>query len=147
MSWLQHQMCDRCGYMSWWYEWNVYSMSMPILFFMYLTLSGFPIGKLFVICFHPCLFNLIQGCHVPSGTYSYIFFVVLASCYNPLLGCTRSWGRCWVANQLSHHLELSCCVVHGEVNGLDIGRPGQRFVLLRHTQVAEGTIAHLCKQE
>ena len=47
---------------------------------------------------------------------------------------TRSQGRCWAANRLSHHPELSGRAIHGEVDGLDMGRHhGQRFDLLCHT--------------
>ena len=38
------------------------------------------------------------------------------------------------ANRLSHHPELPGRPIHGEVDGLDIGRQhGQRFGLLHHT--------------
>jgi len=61
-------------------------------------------------------------------------FFFWASCCYPLLGRSRSRGRCWAANQLSHQSELSDRVVHGEVNGLDIrGQHGRRSVPLRHT--------------
>jgi len=63
------------------------------------------------------------------------FIIVLwASSFSPLLGRTRSWGRCWAANRLSHHPELSGRAIHEEVDGLDIGRQqGQWFGLLCHT--------------
>ena len=50
-----------------------------------------------------------------------------------MLGCTRSWGRCWAA-RLFHRSETSGRAVHEEVDGLNIGgQHGRRFVLLRHT--------------
>ena len=52
----------------------------------------------------------------------------------PMLGRTRSRGRCWAAIWLSHRPEPSGRAVH-EVDGLDIeGQHGRRFVLLRHTR-------------
>jgi len=41
------------------------------------------------------------------------FFVIWASHYCPLLGRTRSWGRCWAAIRLSHCPELSGRAVQG----------------------------------
>jgi len=67
----------------------------------------------------------------------------------PLLGRTRSRGRCWAAIRLSHLPEPSGHTVHGEVDGLDIeGQHGRRFVLLRHTkQAAEEAVPHLYIEE
>jgi len=62
------------------------------------------------------------------------YFIIWVSCYNPLLGCTRSWGMFRAVNQFSHHSKKSRCAVHGEVNGLDIaGQQVWRFFLLCHT--------------
>ena len=43
-----------------------------------------------------------------------LVFIVWASSFNQLLGRTRFRGRCWAANQLSHHPEPSGRTVHGE---------------------------------
>jgi len=52
----------------------------------------------------------------------------------PLLGRTRSLGKCWAAIRLSHRPEPSGHTVHGEIDRSDIGgQHGRRFVLLRHT--------------
>ena len=67
-----------------------------------------------------------------------LFFIVWASCNNPLLGWTKSQGRCWAIIQLSHHPEPSGCAVHGDVDGLDIRGHGRRFVLLHYTQGCRG---------
>jgi len=43
-----------------------------------------------------------------------ISFIVWASSFNPLLGLTRSRGRCWAAKRLSsHHPEPSGRAAHG----------------------------------
>ena len=60
--------------------------------------------------------------------------LLLSELLKPLLGRTRSRGRCWAAIQLSHRPEPSGHAVHGEVDGLDIGgQHGRRLILLRHT--------------
>jgi len=59
------------------------------------------------------------------------FFVVWASCHNPLLGHTRSRGRCWAAIRLSRRPEPSDHAVYGGVNRRDIG--GQHGYLVSHT--------------
>ena len=56
----------------------------------------------------------------------------LSQLCKPLLGRSRSRGRCWTAIRLCHRPEGH--VVHVEVDGLDIeGQHGRRFVLLCHT--------------
>ena len=55
--------------------------------------------------------TLIYGCC--------FFFVVWASSFNPLLGCTRSLGRYWAAIQFFPHPEPSGHMFHGKVDGLD----------------------------
>ena len=63
-----------------------------------------------------------------------LLFLLLSQLLKPLLGCTRSRGRCWAAIRLSHRPEPSGHAVHGEFDGLDIGgQHGRRFVLLHHT--------------
>ena len=85
-----------------------------------------------------CLQNASTSCFI---------IIVWASSFSPLLCHTRSRGRCWAANPLSYHPKPLGRAIHGE-DGLDIGRKhGQRFDFLRHTQVAEVAILHLCKQE
>jgi len=60
--------------------------------------------------------------------------LLLSQLFKPLLGRSRSRGRCGAVIRLSHRPEPSGHVVHGEVDGLDIGgQHGRRFVLLRHT--------------
>ena len=64
-----------------------------------------------------------------------LFLLLLSELLKPLLGRTRSRGRCWAAIQLSHRPAPSGRAVHGEVDGLDIGgQHGRQFVLLRHTR-------------
>jgi len=64
----------------------------------------------------------------------HFFFRLSEFFFYPLLGRTRSRGRCWAAIQLSHRPEPSGHAVHGKVDGLDIGgQHGRRFVLLCHT--------------
>jgi len=59
------------------------------------------------------------------------FFVVWASCYCPLLGRTRSWGRCWAIIRLSHRPEPS----GSAVDGLDIGgQHGRRGLMSENTR-------------
>jgi len=66
-------------------------------------------------------------CSVFLFTLSEFFFY-------PLLGRARYRGRCWAAIRLFHRPEPPGHAVHGEVDGLDIGRRhGRRFVLQRHT--------------
>jgi len=68
--------------------------------------------------------------------FSSRFFVVWASSYSPLLGRTRSRGRCWAAIRLSHRPEPSGRAIHWEVDRLDIrGQLVRSFVLLRHTHI------------
>jgi len=65
--------------------------------------------------------------------------------FYPLLGCTKSQGRCWAAIRLSHQPERSGCAVYGEVDGLDIGGwHGQRFVLLCHTHTPQRRPNPIC---
>ena len=74
--------------------------------------------------------------------------LLLRQLFEPLLGRTRSRGRCSAAIRLSHRPEPSGHAIHGEVGGLDMREQHCRqFVLLRHTQVAEEAISHLYKQE
>jgi len=47
--------------------------------------------------------------------------LLLSWLFKPLLGPTRSRGRCWAAIRLSHRPKPSSQAVHGEVDGLDIG--------------------------
>jgi len=49
-------------------------------------------------------------------------WLLLSQFFKPLLGRTRSQGRCWAAIRLSHRPELSGRAVHGEVDGLEFGR-------------------------
>jgi len=45
---------------------------------MYSAFAGlFFVVKVFVTCFHPCLFNLIYGCYMASETYMHHATVVL----------------------------------------------------------------------
>jgi len=79
-----------------------------------------------------------------ASTSCFIIIIVSASSFSPLLGRTRSRGRCWAANGSSQ----SGRAIHGEVDGLDIGRQhGQRFDLLRHTHKPQKWPYHLCKHE
>ena len=65
--------------------------------------------------------------------------------FKPLLGRTRSRGRCWAAIRLSHRSEPSDHVVHGEVDGLDIGgQHGRWFVLLRYIHRAQRRPYPIC---
>jgi len=76
-----------------------------------------------------CLLPNIDIAFVPECLCR-LFFVVWASFYCPLLGRTRSRGRCWAAIRFFYRPEPS---VHGEVEELDIrGQHGRRFVLLHH---------------
>ena len=60
--------------------------------------------------------------------------LLLSELLKPLLGRTRSRGRCWAAIPLSRYPKPSGHEFHGEVDGLDIeGQHGRRFVLLCHT--------------
>jgi len=69
-----------------------------------------------------------------ASTSCFITIIVWASSFRPLLGRTRSRGRCSAANRLSHHPEPSGRAIHAKFDRLDIGRQyGQRFDLLRHT--------------
>ena len=79
--------------------------------------------------------NLINQGWEPTDCHrSYGISLTTHSSLYPLLGRTRSRGRCWAAIQLSHHREPSGRAVHEEVGGLDIGgRHGRRFVYLPHT--------------
>ena len=62
-----------------------------------------------------------------------IRWVLFERVAKPLLGRTRSRGRCWAAIRL-FHTEPPGRAVHGEVDGLYIGgKHGRQFVLLRHT--------------
>jgi len=63
------------------------------------------------------------------------FFVErVVTVHSPLLVCTRFWGRCCSAIQLSYCPELSGRAVHEEFDGLYIGgQHGRWSVLLRHT--------------
>ena len=58
-------------------------------------------------------------------------FLFLNHLVKPLLGRTRSWGRCWAVIRLSHRPEPSGHAVHGVVDGLDIG--GQHGLLFSDT--------------
>jgi len=65
-------------------------------------------------------------------TLSERILLLLSQFFKPLLGRTRSRGRCWAAIRLP---APSGRAVHEEVDGLDIGgQHGRRFVLLRHTR-------------
>ena len=68
-----------------------------------------------------------------------------ASCYCPLLGRTRSRGRCWAVIRLFRRPEPSGRAVHGEVEGLGTGgQHGQWFVLLRHTHRLQRRTYPIC---
>ena len=77
------------------------------------------------------------------------FFIVWVSSFNPLLGRTRSRGRCRAAIRLSHRPEPSGRAIHGQVDGLDSeGQYGQPvYSSATHSQAAEEAITHLYKQE
>ena len=77
------------------------------------------------------------------------FFIVWVSSFNPLLGRTRSRGRCRAAIRLSHRPEPSGRAIHGQVDGLDSeGQYGQPvYSSATHSQAAEEAITHLFKQE
>ena len=64
----------------------------------------------------------------PHEGYSF-----LSKLLKPLLGRTRSQGRCWAAIRLPHRPEPSGHAVHEEVDGLDIGGQHGRWFVLRHT--------------
>jgi len=65
---------------------------------------------------------------------SLLILLLLSELFKPLLGRTRSRGRCWFAIRLSHRPEPLSHEVHGAVDGLDIGgQQGRRFVLLSDT--------------
>ena len=83
-----------------------------------------------------------------SGLLKRNFLLHHLSEFYPLLGRSRSRGKCWAAIPLSHRPEPSGHAVHGEVDGLDIGRQhGRRFVLLRHSHRPQRGHIHLCQQE
>jgi len=80
------------------------------------------------------LHDCSRKCKMTFCNFVKFLLLLLSKLFKPLLGRTRSRGRCWAAIQLSHRPEPSGHAVHGEVDGLDIGRQhGQRFVLLHHT--------------
>jgi len=59
--------------------------------------------------------------------------LLLSQFFKPLLGRSRSLGKCWATIRLSHRPKPSACAVHREVDGLDTGgQHGRQFVLLRH---------------
>jgi len=96
---------------------------------------------------------LKKGCFQSFNFFPGLY--LLRELLKPLLGRTRSRGRCWAAIQLFHRPEPLSHVVHGEVDGLDIGgQHGRRFVL-RHTHrpqrrpyaictTRSGNVRHLC---
>jgi len=63
---------------------------------------------------------------------AFFFSIVSADSY-PLLGWTRSRGRCWAAIRLCRHSEPSGHTLHWEIDGLHQGFPS---VLLRCTPLA-----------
>ena len=97
-------------------------------------------------------FRSLQNCYawttITACDFTYwlfFFFLVWDSCYYPLLGRTKSRGRCWAAIHLSHQPKLLACAVHGEVDGLDIeGKYGRRFVSLCHTHRMQMVLYHNC---
>ena len=83
------------------------------------------------------LFNLFR-IRAPYSKIRRVFIhellLLLSELFKPLLGRTRSRGRCWASSRLSHRPEPSDHAVHGKVDGLDDGgQHDRRFVLLRHT--------------
>jgi len=60
------------------------------------------------------------SCLYSLGMWSHNIVLDSDSSFNPLLGRTRSRGRCWATIRLSHRPESSDHAVH-EVDGLDIG--------------------------
>jgi len=69
-----------------------------------------------------------------ASTSCFLSIIVWTCSFCPLLGRTRSRGRCWAANRLSHHSEPSGHTIHGEGDGLDIWRQYvRRFDCLRTT--------------
>jgi len=69
----------------------------------------------------------------------------LSDFFKPLLGRTRSKGRCWGAIRLSHRLEQSGHAIHEEVVGLDIGgQHGRLFVLMRHAHRQQSKPYPIC---
>jgi len=75
--------------------------------------------------------------------------VFLASLFNPLLGRTRSRGRCWAAIRLSHPPEPSSRAV--QWGGRWIGHSSTTWSLVcsfaTHSQAAEEAVSHLYQQE
>jgi len=80
-----------------------------------------------------------------ASTSCFLIIIVWACPFCPPLSQTRSRVRCWAANRLPHHPERSGRAVHGEVDGLDIGRQhGQRFDMLRHTHKPQKRPYSIC---
>ena len=74
------------------------------------------------------------------------FFVVWASCCCPLLGHSKSRGRCWAAIWFSHHPKPPGRPVHG---GRWIGHRRTKWSVVcsaPHSQAAEEAMPHLYKQ-
>jgi len=73
------------------------------------------------------------------------------SCFNPLLGRIISRCRCWAAIRLSRHPVPSRHALSAEVDGLDNERQNGQWSTVcssvPRSQVAEGAMPQLCKQE
>jgi len=82
---------------------------------------------------------IISSCNF---VWLHIFFVVWESDCCPLLGCTRSQGRCWAAIRSSHHPEPSDRWIGHRRTTWSTVCPSAP-----HSQAAEEAIPHLCKQE
>jgi len=83
--------------------------------------------------------NLTSGCTKIAIAKVIVFLLHLSQFFDPLLGHTRSQGKCWAAIWLSHHPELAGRAVYEEVSGLDIGgQHGRWFVLLCYTHRPQG---------
>jgi len=82
-------------------------------------------------------FDLCTWINKDTRTQTHHFIICMSSS-NPLLGHTRSQGRCWAAIQLSCHPGPSGHVLKREVEELDSkGQHGQQTVLMPHTYKQE----------
>ena len=96
-----------------------------------------------------CLLTLCwpRECTIRGSSSKALGFFLLLSefFFYPMLGRHRFRDRCCAAIRLSHRPEPSGRVVHGEVDGLDIGgQRGRRFVLLCPTHRPQGRPYPIC---